>query len=173
MLFLSIWLLQLADIVTLCYFYLSDFYRKLILSPYVISIYLTSTASWYCHLMLFLSIWLLQQADIVTLCYFYLPETYRKLILSPYVISIYLTSTARWYCHLMLFLFTRALQEADVVVLFGARLNWMLHFGAPPRFNPKVKIIQVKSLTSTKKIKTNLAQPFPSVIDVCKMMVEI
>ncbi|CAG5121787.1 unnamed protein product [Candidula unifasciata] len=38
---------------------------------------------------------------------------------------------------------SRALQEADVILLLGARLNWMLHFGAPPRFNPRVKIIQV------------------------------
>ena len=45
----------------------------------------------------------------------------------------------------ILFLLSRALQEADVVVLLGARLNWMLHFGAPPRFNPKVKVIQVRN----------------------------
>ncbi|XP_062848440.1 2-hydroxyacyl-CoA lyase 1 isoform X2 [Trichomycterus rosablanca] len=38
---------------------------------------------------------------------------------------------------------SRALLEADVIVLLGARLNWMLHFGLPPRFNPHVKIIQV------------------------------
>lgn len=38
---------------------------------------------------------------------------------------------------------SRALQEADLIVLFGARLNWILHFGAPPRFNPNVKVIQV------------------------------
>ncbi|XP_076460393.1 2-hydroxyacyl-CoA lyase 1-like [Babylonia areolata] len=38
---------------------------------------------------------------------------------------------------------SRVLQEADVVLLLGARLNWMLHFGAPPRFNPNVKVIQV------------------------------
>lgn len=37
----------------------------------------------------------------------------------------------------------RALQEADVILLLGARLNWILHFGLPPRFNPKVKVIQV------------------------------
>ncbi|CAG7639819.1 unnamed protein product, partial [Allacma fusca] len=36
-----------------------------------------------------------------------------------------------------------ALQKADVVLLLGARVNWMLHFGQPPRFNPNVKIIQV------------------------------
>ena len=36
-----------------------------------------------------------------------------------------------------------ALQEADVVVLVGARLNWIMHFGLPPRFDAKVKIIQI------------------------------
>jgi 2-hydroxyacyl-CoA lyase 1 len=38
---------------------------------------------------------------------------------------------------------TLALQQADVVFLMGARLNWILHFGAPPRFNPNVRIIQL------------------------------
>jgi 2-hydroxyacyl-CoA lyase 1 len=36
-----------------------------------------------------------------------------------------------------------ALQQADVVVLLGARLNWIMHFGLPPRFDAKVKTIQV------------------------------
>ncbi|MEE6465983.1 hypothetical protein FKM82_006780 [Ascaphus truei] len=36
-----------------------------------------------------------------------------------------------------------ALRHADVILLLGARLNWMLHFGHPPRFRPDVKIIQV------------------------------
>jgi len=36
-----------------------------------------------------------------------------------------------------------ALQKADVILLLGARLNWMLHFGQPPRFRPDVKVIQV------------------------------
>jgi len=36
-----------------------------------------------------------------------------------------------------------ALQEADVVVLLGARLNWIMHFGLPPRFDAKVKTIQI------------------------------
>ncbi|KAL1430103.1 hypothetical protein MTO96_015579 [Rhipicephalus appendiculatus] len=39
---------------------------------------------------------------------------------------------------------SKALQEADVILLLGARLNWMLHFGRPPRFSPGVKIIQVE-----------------------------
>ncbi|VVC26155.1 Thiamine pyrophosphate enzyme, N-terminal TPP-binding domain,Thiamine pyrophosphate enzyme, C-terminal [Cinara cedri] len=38
---------------------------------------------------------------------------------------------------------TFALQNADVVLLLGGRLNWMLHFGKPPRFSASVKFIQV------------------------------
>ncbi|XP_043922774.1 2-hydroxyacyl-CoA lyase 1 [Protopterus annectens] len=38
---------------------------------------------------------------------------------------------------------SRALLHADVIVLLGARLNWMLHFGLPPRYHPDVKFIQV------------------------------
>ncbi|XP_045500216.1 2-hydroxyacyl-CoA lyase 1 isoform X1 [Colias croceus] len=47
--------------------------------------------------------------------------------------SAYCVSTAR----------TQALLQADVILLLGARLNWMLHFGQPPRFAPDVKVIQV------------------------------
>ncbi|MDA1077031.1 MAG: thiamine pyrophosphate-binding protein, partial [Proteobacteria bacterium] len=36
-----------------------------------------------------------------------------------------------------------ALKEADVVFLMGARLNWIMHFGLPPRFAPGVRIIQL------------------------------
>ncbi|XP_074756578.1 2-hydroxyacyl-CoA lyase 1 isoform X3 [Athene noctua] len=36
-----------------------------------------------------------------------------------------------------------ALQHADVIVLLGARLNWILHFGLPPRFRHDVKVIQI------------------------------
>lgn len=36
---------------------------------------------------------------------------------------------------------SRALQEADCIFLVGARLNWILHFGLPPRFHKSVKII--------------------------------
>lgn len=38
---------------------------------------------------------------------------------------------------------TYALQQSDVILLLGARLNWMLHFGRPPRFQNNVKVIQV------------------------------
>lgn len=40
---------------------------------------------------------------------------------------------------------TAALKDADVILLLGARLNWILHFGQPPRFNNAVKFIQVIS----------------------------
>jgi thiamine pyrophosphate-dependent acetolactate synthase large subunit-like protein len=36
-----------------------------------------------------------------------------------------------------------ALKQADVVLLLGARLNWILSFGLPPKWAPNVKIIQV------------------------------
>lgn len=38
---------------------------------------------------------------------------------------------------------TYALQNADVILLLGARLNWILHFGKPPRFNATVKFVQI------------------------------
>jgi 2-hydroxyacyl-CoA lyase 1 len=38
---------------------------------------------------------------------------------------------------------SHVLQNADLVFLMGARLNWMLHFGAPPRFDPKVRVVQM------------------------------
>jgi 2-hydroxyacyl-CoA lyase 1 len=38
---------------------------------------------------------------------------------------------------------SHALQEADVIFLLGARLNWIMHFGLPPRFNRKVRIVQL------------------------------
>ncbi len=37
-----------------------------------------------------------------------------------------------------------ALKNADVVLLLGARFNWILHFGLPPRFREDVKVIQVE-----------------------------
>ena len=38
---------------------------------------------------------------------------------------------------------TLALQEADVIFLMGARLNWIFHFGLPPRYSKDVKVIQL------------------------------
>ena len=36
-----------------------------------------------------------------------------------------------------------ALREADLVFLMGARLNWIMHFGLPPRFAPDVRVVQL------------------------------
>jgi len=36
-----------------------------------------------------------------------------------------------------------ALKEADLVFLMGARLNWIMHFGLPPRFKPGVRVVQL------------------------------
>jgi len=38
---------------------------------------------------------------------------------------------------------TYALQNTDVVLLMGARLNWIMHFGLPPRWGDNVKVIQM------------------------------
>src|SRR5438105_5687304 len=38
---------------------------------------------------------------------------------------------------------SHALQNADVIFLLGARLNWIMHFGLPPRFNKNVRIVQL------------------------------
>jgi 2-hydroxyacyl-CoA lyase len=38
---------------------------------------------------------------------------------------------------------TLALQQADVVFLMGARFNWILHFGLPPRYNKDVRVVQL------------------------------
>ncbi|TDI61101.1 MAG: oxalyl-CoA decarboxylase [Alphaproteobacteria bacterium] len=40
---------------------------------------------------------------------------------------------------------TLALQEADTIFLMGARFNWIMHFGLPPRFGKNTRIIQLDS----------------------------
>lgn len=56
---------------------------------------------------------------------------------SLYVIFI------KWNCSAMIVVQCSALKGADLIVLVGARLNWILHFGRPPRFDDKVAVIQV------------------------------
>ncbi|KAI4088801.1 MAG: hypothetical protein LQ344_005854 [Seirophora lacunosa] len=50
-----------------------------------------------------------------------------------------------------------ALKEADIVLLLGARLNWILHFGSPPKWNPHAKFIQIDIDPST--LGSNAADP--------------
>jgi 2-hydroxyacyl-CoA lyase 1 len=49
---------------------------------------------------------------------------------------------------------TLALKEADLIFLMGARLNWIMHFGLPPRFSKDVRIIQLD--VSAEEIGTNV-----------------
>jgi len=63
---------------------------------------------------------------------------------------------------------SRALQEADVIVLLGARLNWMMHFGAPPRLNPKVKVVQVE--ICLEEIGNNIMPAVPLVGDITSVV---
>jgi 2-hydroxyacyl-CoA lyase 1 len=46
------------------------------------------------------------------------------------------------------------LQNADLVFLMGARLNWIMHFGLPPRFNKDVRVIQMD--VAAEEIGTNV-----------------
>src|SRR5260370_34194171 len=54
---------------------------------------------------------------------------------------------------------SHALQNADVVFLMCARLNWIMHFGLPPRFNKNVRIIQLDIAPETigQNAPTNVA----------------
>ena len=58
---------------------------------------------------------------------------------------------------------TFVLKNADVIFLCGARLNWILHFGASPRFNPNVKIIQLDN--DPLEFHTNVKAEIPLVGD--------
>jgi 2-hydroxyacyl-CoA lyase 1 len=49
---------------------------------------------------------------------------------------------------------SHALQNADVVFLIGARLNWIMHFGLPPRFAEGVRVIQLD--IAAEEIGTNV-----------------
>ena len=46
------------------------------------------------------------------------------------------------------------LQNADLVFLLGARLNWIMHFGLPPRFNKDVRVVQLD--IAAEEIGTNV-----------------
>ncbi|MDZ7729208.1 MAG: thiamine pyrophosphate-binding protein [Dehalococcoidia bacterium] len=56
-----------------------------------------------------------------------------------------------------------ALQNADLVFLMGARFNWILHFGHPPRFDKKVRVVQMD--VNSEEIGTNVPTEVPLVGD--------
>ncbi|MFP8881422.1 MAG: thiamine pyrophosphate-binding protein, partial [Myxococcota bacterium] len=66
---------------------------------------------------------------------------------------------------------SHALQNADVVFLIGARLNWIMHFGLPPRFAESVKIIQLD--ISPEEIGTNVPAAVPLVGDAQRVMSQL
>jgi 2-hydroxyacyl-CoA lyase 1 len=47
-----------------------------------------------------------------------------------------------------------ALQNTDLVMLLGARLNWILHFGLPPRYRDDLRVVQLD--ISPEEIGTNV-----------------
>ncbi len=61
-----------------------------------------------------------------------------------------------------------ALQNADAVFLIAARLNWILHFGLPPRFDPNVRVVQLD--ISAEEIGTNVSTEVPLVGDAKAVM---
>ncbi|KAK9828489.1 hypothetical protein WJX72_000277 [[Myrmecia] bisecta] len=46
-----------------------------------------------------------------------------------------------------------ALAQADVALVFGARLNWQLHFGEPPKWNARVKFVLVDAAATERDIQ--------------------
>ena len=50
-----------------------------------------------------------------------------------------------------------ALKDADLIILLGARLNWMLHFGEPPKLAPNIQIAKID--INAEELGRNLATP--------------
>lgn len=63
-----------------------------------------------------------------------------------------------------------ALKEADVVLVLGAKLNWILSFGLPPKWRPDVKIIQVD--LDANELGKNSADPALSLLGDLPLVLE-
>ena len=61
-----------------------------------------------------------------------------------------------------------ALQNADLIFLIGARLNWIMHFGLPPRFREGVRVVQLD--IAPEEIGTNVPTEVPLVGDAKAVM---
>lgn len=66
---------------------------------------------------------------------------------------------------------SHALQNADLVLLVGARLNWILHFGLPPRFAPDVRVIQID--IAAEEIGTNVPTEVALVGDAKRVVAQL
>ncbi|HVR29287.1 MAG TPA: oxalyl-CoA decarboxylase [Thermoanaerobaculia bacterium] len=64
-----------------------------------------------------------------------------------------------------------ALANADVVFLIGARLNWILHFGQPPRFAGDARLIQLD--IAAEEIGTNVPVEVPLVGDARSVLTQV
>ncbi|PNX93948.1 2-hydroxyacyl-CoA lyase [Trifolium pratense] len=62
-----------------------------------------------------------------------------------------------------------AIGKCDVVIVIGARLNWLLHFGEPPKWSKDVKFILVD--VSSEEIE--LRKPFLGIVGDAKQVLEI
>src|SRR5437660_2852804 len=66
---------------------------------------------------------------------------------------------------------SHALKEADVIFLMGARLNWIMHYGLPPRFAKNVRVIQLD--IAPEAIGNNVPTEVPLVGDGKAVMTQI
>ena len=66
---------------------------------------------------------------------------------------------------------TYALQNADMIFLIGARLNWIMHFGLPPRFRKDVRVVQLD--IAAEEIGTNVPTEVPLVGDAKAVMTQL
>ena len=64
-----------------------------------------------------------------------------------------------------------ALQNADLIFLIGARLNWIMHFGLPPRFREGVRVVQLD--IAPEEIGTNVPTEVPLVGDAKAVMAQL
>jgi 2-hydroxyacyl-CoA lyase 1 len=66
---------------------------------------------------------------------------------------------------------TYALQNTDLVFLIGARLNWIMHFGLPPRFRQDVRVVQLD--IAAEEIGANVPTEVPLVGDARAVMTQM
>jgi 2-hydroxyacyl-CoA lyase 1 len=62
-----------------------------------------------------------------------------------------------------------AIGKCDVAVVIGARLNWLLHFGEPPKWSKDVKFI----LVDVSREEIELRKPFLGLVGDAKRVLEI
>ena len=66
---------------------------------------------------------------------------------------------------------TYALQNADLIFLVGARLNWIMHYGEPPRFAEKLRVVQLD--LAAEEIGSNVPAEVGLVGDVKAVMAQL